>query len=244
MIAPARAAAFQILLAVTSVDMHSDELLRSPQVDALAVQDRALATTLVLGTLRWQIKLDAQIRALLARPDTKLTPPVETALRLGAYQLFYLDRIPAYAAIGESVELAKQAGETFAAGMVNAILRKIARLPKPSPAAAPGNPARLAEAYAHPAWMVARWARAYGLDAAAAICQFDQEPAAVCVRLLDPEVEQSLADEGVELAPGEFLAAARRVVSGDIVRSEAFRSGRVRIQEEGSQLVAELAGSG
>jgi 16S rRNA (cytosine967-C5)-methyltransferase len=244
MIAPARSAAFQILLAVTSVDMHSDELLRSPEVDALAIQDRALTTTLVLGTLRWQIKLDAQIRALLARPDTKLTPPVETALRLGAYQLLHLDRIPAYAAIGESVELAKQAGETFAAGMVNAILRKIARLPRPSPAAAPGNPARLAEAYAHPAWMVARWVRAYGLSAAAAICEFDQEPAAVFVRLLDPEVEQSLSDEGVELAPGEFLTAARRVVSGDIVRSAAFRSGRVRIQEEGSQLVAELAGLG
>src|SRR5271166_1800888 len=87
---------------------------------------------LVLGTLRWQMKLDARIRTLLARPDTRLPPGIEAALRLGAYQLLYLDRIPAYAAIGESVELAKQAGETHAARMVNAVLRKLARLPRES----------------------------------------------------------------------------------------------------------------
>ena len=105
MIARARAVAFQILMEVRQAGAHSDELLRSHKVDALTAQDRALTTTLVLGTLRWQLKLDAHIRALLSRPDARLTPTVETALRLGPYQLLYLDRIPAYAAIGESVEL-------------------------------------------------------------------------------------------------------------------------------------------
>jgi 16S rRNA (cytosine967-C5)-methyltransferase len=239
MIAPARAAAFHILLDVARTDAHSDELLRSPEVDSLAMQDRALTTTLVLGTLRWQLALDAQVRTLLARPEARLAPAVETALRLGAFQLLHLDRIPAHAAIGESVELAKQAGETFAAGMVNAVLRKIARLPRASTATGP-----IADIYAHPRWMVDRWIRAYGRDTARAICAFDQEPAVVSVRLVDPSAEQSLADEGVELEPGEFLTAARRVKAGDVVRSAAFRSGRVRIQEEGSQLVAELAGHG
>ena len=115
MIARARSAAFEILLKIATTDAHSDELLRSREVDALSAQDRALATTLVLGTLRWQLKLDARIRALLARPEAKLASAVETALRLGAFQLLYLDRIPAHAAIGEGVELAKRAGETFAA---------------------------------------------------------------------------------------------------------------------------------
>ena len=220
-------------------DAHSDELLRSRGVDALSAQDRSLTTTLVLGTLRWQLKLDARIRALLSRPEAELAPAVETALRLGAFQLLYLDRIPPHAAIGESVELAKQAGETFAAGMVNAVLRKLARSPR---AAAENEP--IAEAFAHPRWMVERWMRFYGRDAARAICAFDQEPAAISLRLVHSDAEQSLADEGVELAAGEFLAAARRVVRGDVVRSEAFRRGWVRIQDEGSQLVAELAGRG
>jgi 16S rRNA (cytosine967-C5)-methyltransferase len=244
MIARARAVAFQILTEVSQTDAHSDELLRSRQVDVLTAQDRALTTTLVLGTLRWQLKLDARIRPLLARPDTTLTPAVETALRLGAYQLLCLDRIPAYAAIGESVELAKQAGETHAARMVNAVLRKLARLPRESANPKVENDAQIADAYAHPAWMVERWARVYGLDAAEAICKFNQEPAAVSIRLLDPSAERDLSDEGVILGPGEFLTTARRVLEGDIVRSKAFQQGRVRIQDEGSQLVAELAGCG
>src|SRR5690348_3651810 len=239
MIAPARAAAFEILLKVATSDAHSDELLRGRNVDALSAQDRALATTLVLGTLRWQMKLDNRIRPLLARPEAKLAPAVETALRLGAFQLLYLDRIPAHAAIGESVELTKQAGETYAAGMVNAVLRKLARLPRVCEQSGESP-----EAFAHPRWMVERWAHFYGREAARAICAYNQQPATVCLRLIHPEAERSLADEGVEVAPGEFLTAARRIVRGDVVRSEAFRRGWVRIQDEGSQLVAELAGRG
>jgi 16S rRNA (cytosine967-C5)-methyltransferase len=239
MIARARAAAFDILLKISTTDAHSDELLRSREVDALSAQDRGLATTLVLGTLRWQLRLDARIRPLLARPGAKLAPAVETALRLGAFQLLYLDRIPAHAAIGESVELAKTAGEKYAAGLVNAVLRKIASLPRVQLA-----DESIADAYAHPAWMVERWVRAYGADAARAVCAFDQEPSGICLRLIHPEAEASLADEGVELAAGEFLTAARRVVRGDVIRSTTFRHGWVRIQDEGSQLVAELGGHG
>jgi 16S rRNA (cytosine967-C5)-methyltransferase len=239
MIARARAAAFEILLKITTTDAHSDELLRSHEVDALSAQDRGLATTLVMGTLRWQLRLDSRIRPLLARPGAKLAPAVETALRLGAYQLLYLDRIPAHAAIGESVELAKRAGERFAAGLVNAVLRKVAQLPRVG-----SGDESIAEAYAHPAWMVERWVRAYGANAARAICAFDQEPAGICLRLIHPEAEASLTEAGVVLAPGEFLTAARRVVGGDVLRSSAFRQGWVRIQDEASQLVAELAGHG
>ena len=239
MIARARAAAFEILLKVTTTDAHSDDLLRSPEVDALSAQDRALTTTLVLGALRWQLKLDARIRPLLTRPGGKLPPAVETALRLGAYQLLYLDRIPAHAAIGESVELAKRAGERYAAGLVNAVLRKLVLAPSAS-----ASEESIAEEYAHPAWMVERWIRAYGRDAARALCAFDQEPSRTCVRLLHPEAEAALTEAGVELEHGEFLTAARRVVRGDVVRTEAFRCGWARIQDEGSQLVAELAGHG
>lgn len=243
MVAPARAVAFRILMQ-TAKGAHSDELLRSRLVDALAAQDRALATTLVLGALRWQIHLDAHLRPLLSRPNAALPPAVETALRLGAYQLLHLDRIPPYAAIGESVELARQAGESHASRMVNAVLRKLAQAPRELDNPEPENAAQIAAAFAHPAWMVERWARFYGLDAARAICRSNQQPTPISIRVLDSGIEPTLLGEGVQFEPGKFLASARRVVSGDIVRSQAFRQGRVRIQDEGSQLVAELAGHG
>src|ERR1700733_7939656 len=130
-ISPARREAFAILLELERSDVHADSLLRGPRVSALSAQDRNLCTTLVMGTLRWQIRLDSLIKPLLAKPNARLDPEILIALRLGALQLFFLDRIPAHAAIGESVALAKAAGHKFASGMVNAVLRKVAALPKP-----------------------------------------------------------------------------------------------------------------
>ena len=128
MIAPARRISYRILLQMaTTTEAHSDDWLRSPEVDALSAQDRALTTTLVLGTLRWQLALDARIRELLARPEAKLSAEAATSLRMGAYQLLHLDRVPAHAVIHDAVELVKQSKERGAAGMVNAVLRKIQR---------------------------------------------------------------------------------------------------------------------
>jgi 16S rRNA (cytosine967-C5)-methyltransferase len=235
MIAPARQVSYRILLQIAASDAHSDELLRSAEVDALSAQDRNLTTTLVLGTLRWQMVLDARIRALLARPETKLSDEAATALRMGAYQLLYLDRVPAHAVIHDSVELVKQSPERGAAGMVNAVLRKIAAQPKPVISEKAETPAEIAAALAHPEWMVERWTRRYGAEAAEAICRWDQEPAGMVLRAaLDAELT------GIETEPGAFLSCARRVVRGDLGRSAAARSGRVRVQDEASQLVAEI----
>ncbi len=244
MIAPARLAAFQILQKIAQTDGHCDELLRSDLVDRLSQADRNLCTNLVMGALRWQIALDARVNALLARPDTKLDDEVRVALRLGAFQMLYLDRIPDHAAVMDSVELVKHSGQAFASGMVNAVLRKIAVAPKVELPTGFASAAELAAAYAHPAWMVERWALLYGLDRAAAICRFDQQQPATCVRLVGDSAEAELLAEGVELAPGAFLAKARRVVAGDVTATAVYREGRVRIQDEGSQLVAELAGKG
>ena len=248
MIAPARSAAFAILLKVEQNAGHCDELLRSEPVDRLSQADRNLCTNLVMGTLRWQIALDTRINVLLARPDTKLDDEVRIALRLGAFQMLYLDRIPSHAAVMDSVELVKHSGQAFASGMVNAVLRKIAIAPPAGLLAKPGvsfaNPAELAAAYAHPAWMVERWALRYGMEKAAAICRFDQEQPATCVRLVSESAEAELLAEGIELAPGAFLSKARRVVRGDVTATVTYQNGGVRIQDEGSQLVAELVGKG
>ena len=89
---------------------HSDDLLHGPGMSPLSQADRNLATTLVLGVLRWQIALDARMVPLLARPDMEVSTPVAVALRLGAFQLLHLDRMPAHAALSESVELSAGGG--------------------------------------------------------------------------------------------------------------------------------------
>jgi 16S rRNA (cytosine967-C5)-methyltransferase len=243
-VAPARAAAFEILLTMEGGSGHSDELLHQPIVERLSPQDRNLATNLVMGVLRWQLALDARIAALLNRPRTQLDSSVRAALRLGAFQLLYLDRIPVYAAIGESVELAKSAGNKFAAGMVNAILRKIATQPLSKETLEVTNSTGLASSYAHPQWLVERWVDRFGLQSARKICDYDQQPAPVFVRLTAPDAEQALLQEDIELTPASFLGDVRKVVRGDVSAGAALRNGLVRIQDEGSQLVAELAGHG
>jgi 16S rRNA (cytosine967-C5)-methyltransferase len=240
-ISPARKAAFAILLAVEHGKSHSDELLRGKRVAALSAGDRNLTTALVLGTLRWQLELDGQIRPLLKRPNAKLDAEVMIALRLGAFQLLHLDRIPAHAAISESVEIAKQAGHTFASAMVNAVLRKIAQANAMHRTS--DIPIEPDSFDAYPAWMVQRWTSCYGIDVARAICTHGQNPPALAIRV-DDAAEQELVAEGIRLEPGEVLMVARRVASGDVTSTAAFREGRARLQDEGSQLVAELAPRG
>ena len=238
-VSPARKIAFQILLAVERGKTHSDDLLRSRQVNTLSIPDRNLTTTLVLGVLRWQIRLDEQIKSLLKKPEGRIDTEVLIALRMGAFQLLYLDRIPARAAIDESVELAKQAGHRFASGMVNAVLRKLSGAPRTE--LQQTSAAELAISNTHPKWMFERWVGYYGLQEACAICSHGQVQPALTVRLTAPEVEAELAAAGVQVKPAEFLANARTVVAGDITATAAFRDGRVRMQDEGSQLVAEIA---
>ncbi len=124
-ISPARTVAFDILLRVDQQDAYASELLHSHRLDGLASDDRGLATELVMGVLRWRSRLDEAIVSVAARPIEKLDSEVLTALRLGAYQLRYL-RIPAHAAINESVDLVKRARKRSAVPFANAVLRKLA----------------------------------------------------------------------------------------------------------------------
>jgi 16S rRNA (cytosine967-C5)-methyltransferase len=236
-ISAARRVAFQILLTVERGQAHADDLLRGDVVSALSDRDRHLTTALVLGVLRWQILLDEQVRSLLSRPNARLNAEVRIALRLGAFQLLHLDRIPARAAIDESVELARQAGHRFASGMVNAVLRKLAQDPQ-------SYSSEEAVIQAHPAWMVERWSRFFGTDVASAICGHNQNPTAMTIRLATSEAEAELMQAGITLEPGTLLSAARTVTGGDVVSTAAFLEGRVRIQDEGSQLVGEFVGQG
>ena len=199
-------------------------LLRSKRVEALSPLDKNLATTLVMGVLRWQLVLQQRIAQALTRSKGHLADPVQVSLELGALQLLLLDRIPAHAAIFESVELVRQSGNPYAVGLVNAVLRKLVQAPKLQEADA----SRRASS-----WMVERWVAAYGSETADAICRYDQLPPPTTIRLTSPE-----AAPGLQLEPGSFVARAWRVVAGEVT------GGGARMQDEGSQLVAELAGRG
>jgi 16S rRNA (cytosine967-C5)-methyltransferase len=243
-ISPARSAAFAILDRVATTSAHSDDLLHGPGMSALSQADRNLATTLVLGVLRWQIALDARMQPLLQRPDLALPSPVATALRMGAFQLQHLDRIPAHAALSESVELVRAAGHGHASGMVNAILRKLTRQPAPQQKLYETT-ALFAQRLAHPEWIVSRWVRTYGRTAAMAICAYDQQP----------PIQGHLfsADPTTTAHPKPKPEADNFEPLATVVYPEASASGLIAPQKEGvstpalphiddgSRLVAELA---
>jgi 16S rRNA (cytosine967-C5)-methyltransferase len=248
-ISPARAAAFDILLRVERESSYASELLHSEACADLSTSDHGLAMELVMGVLRWRSFLDAAVGAVSSQRIEKLDLEVLTALRLGAYQLGWLDRMPARAAIHESVELVKRARKHSAAPFTNAVLRKLTESSaslrdRDALVVSATSAEELGVAMAHPAWIVQRWVSEFGPDAARGICAYDQLVPVTAIRLRSPSVEPALRSEGVQLAAGQLLASARRVVSGDITKTRAFTDGRFAIQDEASQLVAAFVGKG
>ena len=172
-VSPARAAAFEILLRTESTGAYASELLHSSRWTKLSPADHGLLTELVMGVLRWRSLLDTRIAEHSAQPLPKLDLEVLTALRLGAYQLLFLDRIPTHAAVNESVELVKQARKRSATGMVNAVLRKVGR----------GNAPGADDFSAHPQWLVERWTRTYGAEVARKICDYGNSAPKQTIRI-------------------------------------------------------------
>lgn len=250
-ISPARAVAFDILLRVEQQAAYASELLHSSQYEKLSAADHGLATELVMGVLRWRSCLDEEIGRFSDKAIEKLDLEVLTALRLAAYQVMFLDRMPERAAVHESVELVKRARKKSAVPFANAVLRKLAAasLAKAGQVRETETPvledaAGLSQRFAHPLWLVERWVGQFGLDTTRKICAYNQSPPETSIRLADLAAEIELKKEGIELGPGYLLASARRVRSGNITVTRTFATGRVAIQDEASQLVALLVGKG
>src|SRR5947209_17046426 len=161
-VSPSRLAAFDILLRVEREQAYAVELLHSSRLDGLSHEDRGLAFEITMGVLRWRSVLDATIKEFSFTPFHKLDLEVLTALRIGAYQLMFLERVPARAAVNESVELVKTSRKSSAAGMANVVLRKInGRRPPQSHRGTEDSAQNVAETFAHPVWLVERWVREY-----------------------------------------------------------------------------------
>jgi 16S rRNA (cytosine967-C5)-methyltransferase len=246
-VSPARLTAFNILLRVSKYYAYAQELLHSEHCADLSSADVGLTTELVMGVLRWQSALDSAIAKWSSQKITKLDAEVLVALRLGAYQLGWLDRIPTHAAIHESVELVKTARKKSAGPFANAILRRLSESRdqiKPNSIDSPSSPTALASISSHPQWIVDRWLAAFGWDITRKICEYDQRVPATMIRLRDGGADKRLQSEGVTLAPGKWMKNTRRVVAGDVTATRTYGENLVAIQDEASQLVAAMVGSG
>ena len=202
-ISPARVAAFEILLRTETTGAYASELLHSSRFAKLSPADHGLLTELVMGVLRWRSVLDKCIAEHSAQPLAKLDIEVLAALRLGAYQLLFLDRIPTHAAVNESVELVKQARKRSAAGMVNAVLRKIGR----------GNAHPDDDFSAHPQWLVERWTRTYGADVTRKICDYGNSAPKQAIRISTLQSNVGTAAPTLASVDGQSEAGARIIDS-------------------------------
>jgi 16S rRNA (cytosine967-C5)-methyltransferase len=193
-----RQIAFRALLDVHRGGYAADLLYTATrEIDS---RDAGLAEEIVFGVLRFQAQLDFLIRHYSGRGVEKLDLEVCIALRMGIYQLRYLERIPAHAAVSESVQLVRRARKASAAGFVNAVLRKVDR----RPVAWPDRAAELS----HPAWMLERWDRQYGPAVSQAIAQADLRKPETYIRVPPGEIPPEGAQPCAEV-PGCWLLAGR-----------------------------------
>jgi 16S rRNA (cytosine967-C5)-methyltransferase len=262
-VSPARKIAFDVLYRVAAEGAYASELLNTRLGAGVSRADAALATELTLGVLRWQRLLDFLLERYLDRSPQRLDVEVLIALRLGLYQMRFLERVPAHAAVSQSVDLVKGSRKRSAAPLVNAVLRRAAPAARAStaelkrwlPAAA--SPAeRAAILYSHPTWLVERWQARFGTDQTLSLLKADNRPPALSCTVLDPArvepgappepvgpldaVAAALAKDGLRVAPGRWLRSALILSGGNPAAAAPFLGGQINLQDEASQMVAHL----
>ncbi len=226
MIAPARHAAYEVLLRVFEEDAYADRALRSAS-QKLDDRDRALARRLAFGAVQQIRTVDHAIETLGKRPVRKLDPPVRAALRLGAYQLGWLGGVARYAAVNESVELVRRARLERAVPFTNAVLRRLEQGIAPLLESLPEGPLK----HSYPDWIYELWRRDFGDDDALALMRTQNEPAPTVVRLVRGTIEGT---------PDPDVPRAWHV---DRVDEQALADGRIWPQSVGSQLAGIAVGS-
>ena len=252
----ARTAAYRVLQTVVNGGNLPQALARNR--DKLTdPRDRSLVTEITNGIFRWLAVLDYVIQQATERPTNRIDSEVMTVLRLGVYQLLYLERVPASAAVNESVHLVRKVGKGSASGLVNAVLRRVAvtrndlKLP-PQPRMSDSTEAQVAFlslTCSHPQWLVQRWLQRLGFPETARLVQFNNTPPPLTLRAnrlrITPEkLAASLAEHGVKTESTRFARDGLVVISGNPFRSPLAAKGLFLAQDEASQLVAELVAPG
>jgi 16S rRNA (cytosine967-C5)-methyltransferase len=247
----ARAIAMHTLMQVVQRGSFPDVLLdiyfkEHPKLDS---RDRALVTELVYGVLRWQGRLDWIINQQIKIKPEKVDLTVRLILRLAVYQLLFLDRIPAAAAVHEAVELAKASQPKHVVRFVNGVLRTISRKGKVLREAHPEGSAehRLAIICSYPVWLVQRWLTMLGNEETESFCQASNQipPTTVRVNKLKTTVAAmaaSFKDLGFSVESGKFVPEALhlRAIRTDLSSLDHYQRGEFQVQDEASQLIAHL----
>lgn len=253
MIAPARLAAYDTLLAVARGRTDLPAALSRARTSLRDERDRALAGEIATGTLRWQAAFDRIVARFSNRDPARLDLEILTILRLSLFQLLHLDRVPAAAVVDDAVEMARKAGKRSAAGFVNALLRRASRerntlpLPKEPRDAANRDAAidYLSTTLSHPRWLIERWIDRIGYDAAAAWARFDNQPAPLTLRVNTLRTTRdalidALVKAGVDTEPTRHAAAGLIVRTGNPLLTPLADQGLFVVQDEASQLVGEF----
>jgi 16S rRNA (cytosine967-C5)-methyltransferase len=247
MIAPARRAAYEVLRLTESGRTTLPGAIARIRPQLTDERDRALATEIVTGTLRWRGRLDFIIAALTRRPLKKLDDEVLDILRLGAYQLLHLDKVPSRAVVNDSVELTRRAGKKSAAGLVNATLRSLTR--DPQAVLLPSREAPidyLTITLSHPRWLAERWLNRYGFAATAEWMTFNNRTPALTIRantlrVTPDDLVRELEQHGVRVRQTRYAAHGLVVEKGNPLRTPLADEGVFQVQDEASQLVPEYA---
>lgn len=267
--APARIAALRVYEAVELGSATLPDALAAVQATLEDARDRALAAEIVSGTFRWRAALDHAIAAHASRGIDTIDAVILGILRLSAYQLLFLDRVPARAVVFDAVALARVAKKQSATGFVNAVLRKIAAVPdrdslwpprprlehissaaqrqrviEPSPVA--GTSDYLTITLSHPLWLVERWVERYGFDDAETWARFNNAAAPLTLRANLPrvtrdELQEQLAAHGVVTERTRFALDGLIVREGNPFQTPLAGQGLFITQDEASQLVASVA---
>jgi 16S rRNA (cytosine967-C5)-methyltransferase len=243
----ARRTAWEVLQQLDRQKTFLDALLnRALDRSALSLRDRSLATELVYGVVRHRARLDWTVRQHLRSPKQKISAPLQSLLRLGAYQLLYLDKIPTHAAVNESVSLAKAHAGGKIGNFVNAVLRSIANNPyEPARSLPIADPVeRIAIGESHPEWLVRRWIKRFGPERTELFCRADNEipPVSLRANRLKTDREKlvgSLSTAGLEVGHGRVVPDALLLqTAGSLGKIQAYRDGWFYVQDEAAQLVS------
>jgi 16S rRNA (cytosine967-C5)-methyltransferase len=238
-ISPARLASFEILDKIEKEKAFSSVLLPLYE-EKLEARDRALCHELTLGVLRRKMYLDRVVQSFSKTKIAKLDVEVLNALRLALYQILFLDKIPAFSAINESVNLVQMAKKTSAKGFVNAVLRRATR-EKPELKFA-DEAERVSIETSHPRWLLENWIRQFGFAETEKLAQANNETPPLAFRLTaksDEKTAEILQKLGVELTASEIARGAWRVARANEMLFVYANEGKIYFQEESSQLVAE-----
>jgi 16S rRNA (cytosine967-C5)-methyltransferase len=243
-VSPARRSAFDILLKVAGGGFSSTLLAsEEPKLSSL---DRSLCHELVLGVLRWQLNLDRVIENFANRKVETLDEGVRVALRLGLYQLRFLSRVPASAAVNESVNLVHLARLSSARPFVNAVLRRASREPQyDAVVQATTLSEQISIETSHPLWLIERWTNHFGADETAALARSNNDTPPTSFRVVtsrasSQDVLARLTSAGVTIEPSTLVPDAWRVSGATSVLRELVELGEVYLQDEASQLVGHL----